>query len=281
LIENVAIAGVGLIGGSFGLALRAAGYRGTITGVSSEATIRSALAVGAIDSALTLPQAAAEADLIFLAQPIGRIMDTLRHLDPLVDPDALVTDAGSTKHAIVTTAQNALHRCHFLGGHPLAGKEKRGVEAADAQLFQGRPWVLTPSNPDALKTDIAAEFIDWLHKIGARPVILGAEEHDRLISFSSHVPQLASTALAACIAELSPESAQVSGPGLVDSTRLALSPYDVWRDILATNSAAIEEALTAYIGKLEYLRENLRTRDLQREFETAAQFATRLREFSH
>ncbi len=147
-MESVAIFGVGLIGGSFGLALKKAGFGGEILGVSSEASIHAALERGAIDRGSALEEAARRADLLYLAQPIGRILDTLRHLDPLVRADALVTDAGSTKHAIVTGARKLLHGCQFLGGHPLAGKEKRGVEQAEADLFRGRTYVLTPASPD-------------------------------------------------------------------------------------------------------------------------------------
>ena len=117
----------------------------------------------------------------------------------------------------------------------------------------------------------------YLKKIGARIVVLGADEHDHLVAYSSHLPQLASTAMASMIAEVSPDSAQVAGPGLTDSTRLALSSYDLWRDIVSTNTDPIVEALTAYIQKLDHLRENLRTRQLQDEFTAAAAFAKQLR----
>lgn len=278
-METVAIAGVGLIGGSFGLALKAAGFRGRILGISSEATIRAALERGAIDEGATLEQAARKADFLYLSQPIGRILDTLHHLDPLVRPDALITDAGSTKHLIVTEARRLVQRCQFLGGHPLAGKEKRGVAEADPELFRGRAYVLAPGSPEELKTPAARSFVEWVERIGAKPVVLGAAEHDRLVSFTSHLPQLASTALAATVAAnlTSPDDLQVAGPGLIDSTRLALSAYELWRDILATNSEPIEEALTAYINELEQLRENLRTRGAQEEFVRAADLAARIR----
>jgi prephenate dehydrogenase len=276
-MQNVAIVGVGLIGGSFGLALRAAGFTGRIAGVSSPAAIEEALERGAIDAGEPLETAVPQADLIYLAQPIGRILDTLHRLDPLVRTDALVTDAGSTKQAIVSTARATLKRCQFLGGHPMAGKETRGAASADANLFRGRPYVLTPGHPDELKAPIAARFLEILESMGARRVVLGAEEHDRLVAYSSHLPQLASTALAAAIAEHSPESRKVAGPGLLDTTRLALSSYDLWRDIVATNAAEIEDALAAYIQELEYVRENLRTRQLQEEFNAAAKFARDLR----
>ena len=277
-METVAIFGVGLIGGSFGLALRKAGYRGSILGVSSESTIRVAMERGAIDRGATHEEAAGAADLIYLAQPIGQIVDSLHHLDGLVRPDALITDAGSTKHTIVTEAQRRVHGCQFLGGHPLAGKEKRGVAEADAELFRGRVYVLTPGAPGELETPAARALVEWIERIGAKIAVLGAAEHDRIVSFTSHLPQLASTALAATVAEyLEPEDLQVAGPGLIDSTRLALSAYELWRDILATNTEPIEQALTLYIQELEQLRENLRTRGAQQEFVRAAKMARQLR----
>lgn len=278
-MQTVAIVGVGLIGGSFGLALKKAGFRGTILGVSSEAPLRAGLECGAIDRGATLEEAARSADLLYLAQPIGRILDTLHHVDPWVRPDALITDAGSTKHAIVTAARKLVHRCQFLGGHPLAGKEKRGAAEAEADLFRGRTYVLTPATREELQTPAAQPFVEWLRCIGAKTVVLGAAEHDRLVSYTSHLPQLASTALAATVADnLSvPEDLQIAGPGLLGSTRLALSAYDLWRDILATNTESIEQALTAYINELEQLRENLRTRGMRDEFVRAAELATQLR----
>ena len=278
-MKSVAIVGTGLIGASFGLALRKAGFQGPVWGVSSPAAVKAALEAGAIDRAASLAEAAAECDLVFLAQPIGRILDTIRHLNPLVRPDALVTDAGSTKCEIADLALQQITRCRFLGGHPMAGKEKRGAGSASADLFRGATWVLTPEDAADLDSPQAREFIHWLHKLGAMPVSMGPEEHDRVVALTSHLGQLASTALAATVAEnlRPPERLAVAGPGLVDMTRLALSAYDLWRDILATNSEPIDRALGAYIQKLEHLRENLRTRQLQVEFERGAELAGRLR----
>jgi len=264
-----------LIGASFGLALRKAGFDGEILGVSSARAVDSAIDAGAIDRPAPLADALAEADLVFLSSTIGRILDTVRHIDPLVRPDALVTDAGSTKCDIVDLARQQIRRCQFLGGHPMAGKETRGAAAADAGLFQGRTWVLTPDEPAELETDAARAFRGWLERIGARVVVLDADEHDRVVSLTSHLPQLASTALAAVVGDV--QKLEVSGSGLVDMTRLAASSYDLWRDILATNSGHIERALAEYIQKLEHMRENLRTRQLQQEFERGAALAGRLR----
>jgi prephenate dehydrogenase len=215
---------------------------------------------------------------VFLSQTIGRILDTLRHLDPLVQPGALVTDAGSTKCEIVDAALQNLSRCQFLGGHPMAGKEARGATAADPGLFRGRTWVLTPAEPGDLSTAPAAAFVEWVRRIGANSVILDPAEHDRVVSFTSHLAQLASTALAATVADaIGPRQLAVSGSGLADMTRLALSSYDLWRDILATNTSQVGRALDLYIQKLEHMRENLRTRQLQAEFDRAAVAAARLR----
>jgi prephenate dehydrogenase len=227
---------------------------------------------GAIHRGATLAEAAARADLIYLAQPVSRILSVLHELDPLVNTAALVTDAGSTKHVIVETARKHLHRCAFLGGHPMAGKESRGVANADANLFRNAQYCLTPSQPENLETPVARAFRSWIARIGAREVIIGAEEHDRMVAVTSHLPQLASTALASLLAD----DDLVAGPGLVGATRLALSSYDIWRDILMTNSGAISEALTAYIQKLEYLRENLRSRAMEAEFQRASQTAAKL-----
>jgi prephenate dehydrogenase len=274
----VAIVGTGLIGASFGLALRRAGFDGAIVGVSSAGAVADAVAAGAIDRGVPLAEAAAQADLIFLSQTIGRILDTVHHLDPLVRPDALVTDAGSTKCEIVDVARQHLRRCQFLGGHPMAGKEKRGAAEADGELFRGRTWALTPDERGELETAAAREFRGWLGRIGARTVVLDADEHDRVVAMTSHLPQLASTALGATIADRVKDGhLALAGTGLEDMTRLALGSYDLWRDIVATNTEHIERALAAYIQKLEHMRENLRTRQLQEEFLRGAELSAKLR----
>jgi prephenate dehydrogenase len=274
-MRTVAIVGAGLIGSSFGLALRAAGFAGEIVGVSSPRALDAALACRAIDRGAPLAEAVAEADLVFLSQTIGRILDTIRHLDPLLKLGALVTDAGSTKCEIVDVARQSISRAQFLGGHPMAGKESRGAEAADPALFRGKTWVLTPDDPAELETPAARAFRNWLDRLGARQTVLDADEHDRIVAHTSHLPQLASTALAA-ILSTAPHT-EVSGSGLLDMTRLALSSYDLWRDILATNSDHIDKALAEYVQELEHIRENLRTRQLQQEFERGAALAKRIR----
>lgn len=278
-MKRIAIVGTGLIGASFGLALRKAGFDGSIVGVSSPPAIADAVAAGAIDSGAPLGEALADADLVFLSQSIGRILDTIRHIDPLLNAGALVTDAGSTKTEIVDLARQFIKRGQFLGGHPMAGKETRGASSAEADLYQGRTWVLTPDEGAELETQGARDLIGWLKRIGARLVVLDSDEHDRVVAFTSHLAQLSSTALACTVSERVTRDAhlQVAGPGLRDMTRLALSSYELWRDILATNSEHIDRALARYIQELEHLRENLRTRQLQEEFAHAAELASKIR----
>lgn len=266
-MNSVAIVGVGLIGGSFALALRKAGFQGSILGVSSPGTLEKALARGVIDRGLPLAEAAAQADLLYLAQPIEQILETLGQLDPHVRPGALITDAGSTKTAICERAAS-IRQARFVGGHPMAGKESRGVESADADLFVGRPYVLTARDPELEK---------WIEAIGARLVILDPAEHDRLVALASHLPQVLSTALGVLLADR-PEAMKVAGPGAVDMTRLAMSAYDIWHDIFSTNSASIDAALGEYIQRLETLRAQLRSPEMERAFDRAASAARSLRE---
>jgi prephenate dehydrogenase len=246
--------------------------------VSSAGAIADAKAAGAIDRGADLAAAVPNSDLVFLSQTIGRILDTVRRLDPLLKPGILVTDAGSTKCEIVDTARQHITRCQFLGGHPMAGKERRGAAEADGALFRGRTWALTPDEPSELETPAAREFRSWLDRIGARTVVLDADEHDRVVAMTSHLPQLASTALGATVAErVHPGRLPIAGTGLEDMTRLALGSYDLWRDIVATNTEHIDRALALYIQKLEHMRENLRTRQLQEEFERGGKLAARVR----
>lgn len=263
----VSVVGVGLIGGSFALALRKAGFNGKIIGVSSPETIRAARERNVIDEALPLREAAGQSDLIYLAQPIEQILETLDQIDPYVWPGSLITDAGSTKAAIVDRASKRIRRGRFVGGHPMAGKESRGVAEADADLFRGRPYVLTSAD---------TELERWLRRMGARIVMFDAAEHDRLVALTSHLPQLLSTALASSIAG-EKDAVQVAGPAAIDLTRLALSPYDIWRDIFATNSEPIDAALATFIERLEELRKGLRKGEMRTEFERACAAAQALR----
>ena len=267
-----------MIGGSFGLALRAAGFGGRIVGVSRPATIRKAIDKGAIDAGVTLEEAAAEADLLFLSQPVCIILETLEKLGGKLKPGALVTDAGSTKRRICERGVQHLGAGSFLGGHPMAGKESTGVEAAEAQLFRGRPWLVTPFGAGEVSGPPSPEFLMWLKRIGARTMICTPEDHDRWVARSSHLPQMLSTTLAHSLGAREDHEALLSaaGPGLASMTRLALSSWEIWKDILATNGDYIAEALREFQADLNQASKNLESGSLEVVFRQGAEFAARV-----
>jgi prephenate dehydrogenase len=248
-VNSVAIVGVGLIGGSFARALRQAGFPGEIAGVSSEATIAKAVAAGVVGRGVTLNEAASF-DLLFLAQPIRGILDALPRLRGC---PAMVTDAGSTKRAICRAAEGI---ARFTGGHPMAGKELRGVEHSDPDLFRARPWIFTSQPPAPLQ--------EWVERIGARIIICTPEEHDRAVAWTSHLPQLLSTTLAACLNQRSALSF-AAGPGLDSMTRLAASGWEIWRDIFATNGDNIAAAWRDFEQSVPSLAIEKRLADAFRE----------------
>jgi len=235
---------------------------------------------GVIDKGVTLEEALSVTDLVYLAQPIHGILQTLEKIESFDRVGILYTDAGSTKTSIIRNAQKFVKKGKFLGGHPMAGKESRGVENADADLFRGRTYVLTPEQAEDLDTPVTSVFLKWLERIGANVKLLSPEQHDRIVALTSHLPQLLSTALAATVDEQidsDRDALEVSGSGLRDMTRLALSSFDIWHDILVTNQAEIDHALVLYIDKLERIRQNLTNLQLCEEFTVAADVARRLR----
>ena len=276
-IETVAIVGVGLIGGSFALALRKAGFTGRIVGVSSARSVEAALEAGVISDGVDLPECARIADLIYLSQPIDQILLTLPALRGLLRPGCLVTDAGSTKAEIVRAASKSEIASQFLGGHPMAGKESRGIHSADADLFKGRPYVLT-STGAPISHEL--EFRSWLQRIGAVIVEMDAEQHDLTVAGTSHLPQLLATTLALTLSRSQNAfSAQVFGPGLLDMTRLALSAPEVWLSVLRTNRAAVKLLLHTYQSQLKVIESALEHDETFSElFGEAAHFARMLRD---
>lgn len=277
-MKSVAIFGVGLIGGSFALALRRAGYTGEILGISSSGTVTEALRLGVIDRGVD-PAEGATADLVYLSQPIGQILTTIEWLAKRIGPETLVTDVGSTKVEIVALAARTIGAASFLGGHPMAGKELRGVGAAEASLFEGRTYFFCPGDQAALEHPVARRLLEFVGKVGANPVLLEPAQHDRLVSLTSHLCQLASTGLAACLAKNLDSSAARygAGPGLMDMTRLSQSSYELWSDILVTNVNEIDLALGSYIKELQEIRANLADSKLANTFERAANFGEMIR----
>jgi prephenate dehydrogenase len=275
-MQTVAIVGVGLIGASFGLALRQIGFRGEIIGVSSEGALAEAKAVGAITGSASLHEAAPLADVIYLAQTVDRIVETMGELADYIEPGVLITDAGSTKVSIASKASECLSRACFLGGHPLAGKEARGASSADPELFRGRPYVLT--EPKGSYSPHLEAFRDSLIKMGAILVEATPEDHDAALAFTSHLPQLIATALANTLQdEKSPAFANLHGPGLLDMTRLAMSAPELWSAILAQNREHVLTALNKFLDHCTHVRDCVDHGDIQNVFRSGQQFAEWLR----
>lgn len=277
--RRIAIIGTGLIGGSWGLALKRGGFDGVLAGCDHAAVLRQALAEGAIDQAEEdLRRAVERADLVILAAPVGVILRLLPQLQGAVAPGALITDTGSTKAAICREARRIFGPSPlFLGGHPMAGKERSGVEYADAALFNNACYILTPSSDDDLQDRRVIAFRNLISSLGARVLMMDAAAHDRAVSWLSHLPQFASTALASLIEEQPALPLEVAASGFRDVTRLAESSYTLWRDICATNLENIQQALDAYIGKLQALRARLADDSLESEFEQAQKLRVQLK----
>ena len=237
----VAVAGLGLVGGSIARALTRAGY--TVVGVDHPDIARRARRMRAVArTASRVEEAAAAAGVVILAAPPRANLRLLRRLARAA-PDVLVTDVGSVKGPIVRMARSLRLR-RFVGGHPMAGSERSGLAASDPTLFRGRAWVLTPEPASAPDLRVLRGLI---RAMGARPVVMTAAEHDRAVAFLSHVPQLMAWALRDA-ARRDPVAARrlgIAGTGFRDMTRLARSPRQMWREILEQNRREVAAALAA------------------------------------
>jgi prephenate dehydrogenase len=288
MMRRVLIVGTGLIGGSIGLALRAAGFDGEIVGTGPTVeTLETAQALGAIDSWCVRDEAdafAATCDVIVLCGPVLSILDWMQRLAPLLGEHQLVTDVGSTKVQIAELAAklyNQPGRARFLAGHPMAGKESGGAALAEATLFDNAIWLFTLQD-EAVASALEEEWRAWVGKFGARVMDLDAARHDEICAWVSHLPQMLSTALAALLEETfandetrRDEIAAIGGRALRETTRLGASPYSMWRDIAFSNTEPIAATLHALEQRLAHVRENLRTPELKEEFRLANEFRKR------
>lgn len=315
VIQRISILGTGLIGGSFALALRKYATDLHVTGWDRPDVVRTAEATKAFDEMLTgdLMPALRESDLIYVALPIGATIDLLPELARSAPLKALITDACSTKLRISQGAQELFASADgplFLPGHPMAGREHAGIAHADADLFQNAPYALVadlpsegaslslheskktasefeidlnaqPGRGDILRKDARVDaFVKLLKKIGARPLWLGARQHDYAVGLASHLPQLVAVALASFLYDRLDENGlpiTVAGPGLRDTLRLAGSPYQTWRDIVLTNREVLSASLDLLARRIDDLRERLATRELEADFDAANELYKLLR----
>jgi prephenate dehydrogenase len=255
IFQKVGIVGLGLIGGSIALAARQIWPASLVIGVDNTDVLETAMRLHAIDIAADDPYVLAEADLVILAAPVKQNIELLAELDDNVTQPAVITDVGSTKRAIVDAARDLPSKFTFIGGHPLGGAAKGGLENARPDLFSGRPWLLTPSSnsPEALE-----KLSAFVTALGAEPRVVDVAAHDRLLAFLSHLPQLTASTLMHVVGNaVGAQGLALSGRGLADTTRLASSPPEIWRDIAATNADEIGPALDALIQLLQELRRDL------------------------
>jgi prephenate dehydrogenase len=317
LINRVSVLGSGLIGGSFALALRKFTEGMHITVWDRPDTAARAKELGAADEFFSgeLTPAIEDADLIYVALPISTTLDILPEIARHAPRRALITDACSTKARITRAAEELFSSREgplFLGGHPMAGKELAGIANADANLFRdttyafiGESTQAVDADDDAVETVVSASpgmrspgdrhtaemlcseprvaaFLKIVQKIGARPLWLGAQQHDYAVGMASHLPQLVAVALASFLYDHLDENGlpiALAGPGLRDSLRLAGSPYSTWRDIVLTNREVLSAALDLFARRLDELREKLASRELEGDFEAANELYKLLRSF--
>jgi prephenate dehydrogenase len=287
MIQRIVIIGTGLIGASVGLALREAGFEGSITGIDSNVEERStALRIRAV-SVIEMDHssegsALREADLVVLAVPVLAILDWMHRLAPIVGPHQLITDTGSTKLQITQAAAKLFPagKAAFLPGHPMAGKESGGAALAEAGLFRGATWLFTPG--ECAVTELETEWREWVAKFGARPLNLDAARHDEICAWVSHLPQMLSTALAALLEDNfgndpagRAEIDAIGGRALRETTRLGASPYSMWRDVALSNTEPVAATLLAIEQRLQHIRENLKTPELREQFLLANRFRSR------
>jgi len=278
-IQQITIVGTGLIGGSIALALKKRGFAGRIVGCDREPVLLHARAAGVIGEGFADPvRAARGSQVVLLATPVGGILDLIERIGPTLAEGTLLTDVGSTKGEIAARAQavfgaNAATR--FLPGHPMAGKERSGIDQADGDLFNNAVWLVTPLPGQDVEAGLSGELLGLVRGLGARIVALDPARHDRLCAWISHMPQMLAVSLAATVADEfgdDPELLAIGGRALREMTRTAASPYYWWRDIALTNTRNIEEALARLEQRLAHIRENLRTPELKAEFERGNQF---------
>ena len=258
IFDRIAIVGLGLIGGSIALAAREQWPGGLVIGVDDKEVLEKARVRHAIDVAADDPVVMADADLVILAAPVRQNIELMKDLETHVQRHAVITDVGSTKRAIVASAAVLPPRLTFVGGHPLGGAPRSGIDHARPDLFAGRPWLFTPA------TDAIGAAVDRLQQfvaaLGAEPHVMSPTEHDRVLAFISHLPQLTATALMHVVGGAAGEKGLgLTGRGLADTTRLASSPASIWRDICATNADEIGAALDGLVAVLQRLRDGLET----------------------
>ena len=275
--RRIGIVGIGLIGGSLAFAVRRVFPDAAVIGIDRDDVTLVARQLGALTVGSGDLAALAEADLIVLAAPITQNIAVLSRLGGIVRGPALVTDVGSTKRTTVEAAHGLPPALTFIGGHPLAGSARGGLEASRVDLFERRPWLLTPDA--ATPPPVVDRLAQFVRTLGATPVLVDPVLHDHVLAYTSHLPQLTASALMHVVGEsVGDAGLRLSGSGLADTTRVAASPAPIWSDICATNADEVLPALDRLIATLQTLRGQLgQGESIAPLFESAQRWRGRLK----
>lgn len=270
-IEKLAVVGVGLIGGSLSLALKAAGVVGHVVGIGRGLpNLETALRLGVVDTITqNLAEGVTDADVIFLATPVESLGTVAALAMPYLKPGAIITDGGSVKQAVIDAIEPHLrHDVHFVPGHPIAGTENSGAEAAFATLYRERRCILTPT---PTTDDIALEYIRQMWElVGSQVVIMEVEKHDRVLAAISHLPHMVAYALVNAVGAYDRYDENIleySAGGFRDFTRIASSDPTMWRDIALTNREALLEMMQQFETFFAELKQDIAQGSAERLFE--------------
>ncbi len=281
--KKIAIIGCGLIGGSIGLALKKNCFPGQIFGIDRKGVIEKAMSCGAIDSGSeSIKEGVDHADMVILATPVREIIQLLVKIKLFLSKKCLVTDTGSTKTEIIKKANDIFSdRYNFIGGHPMAGLEKGGIEHAKADLFCGKPYITVPGEYNSEDASRKMSFL--IKKLGAFEIKLTAVEHDKIIALVSHVPQLISVIMTNLFGGLVQEGYdekcfKIGGNAFNELTRVASSPFSMWGDVYLTNNKWVINFIDNLEEMLEMAKEKIATNpyDLEGDFKKASHYKEKM-----
>jgi prephenate dehydrogenase len=273
--ETIAIVGLGLIGGSIALAVRERWPSVRVVAVDRPPVLAHAAGSGAIDRAAASVAEIGKPDLVVLAAPVRQNVQLLGEVARLEGASPVITDVGGTKRDILAAATQLPAGRSFLGGHPIGGAEHGGFGFARPDLFRGKPWIFTPN--ETTPAGVLERLTQFVRGLGARPTTMNAEDHDRLMAFVSHLPQLTASALMQVVGHAAADGLKVAGRGLTDTTRLASSPVSSWREVCAANADVLGAALDELIATLTKLRADLQSGSVVEEvFDEAAKWRAEL-----
>jgi prephenate dehydrogenase len=261
-MQNIYIVGMGLIGGSLGLALKQSGGPFCIMGHDTDKkAVARALAIGAIDKAAPLQAGVQESDIIILCSPLSSYSSILLAMRPHLRPGTIVTDTGSTKQSVMKMFEELLPDFVWgIGGHPMAGSEIQGINGADRYLFENAIYVLTP--PAELAQEVISQLANLLELTGARIKVMPPDRHDEIVAAISHVPHIAAASLVNMTGG-DDETLMLAAGGFRDITRIASSDSALWEDILISNRAKLEGMLTRFINQLQEFKAALAAQDIE------------------